>query len=98
MQNPKVIGECATCCRLVRLTKHHLIPKKTHARLKKQALTSQGELDEIILVCRTCHDGIHTFYDESTLATSYNTLEKLLNDEKLSRHFKWVSKLKKGLA
>jgi predicted HNH restriction endonuclease len=73
-----------------------LIPKKAHSLSKKRAELTDEELSEVILVCRTCHDAIHKFYDERTLALELNTLEKLLNDEKLKRHFKWVSKLKKN--
>lgn len=96
MQSSKHIGTCTTCCRESRLTKHHLIPKKAHSLSKKRADLTDEELSKVILVCRTCHDAIHKFYDERTLALELNTLEKLLSDEKLKRHFKWVSKLKKN--
>jgi len=96
MQSSKLRGICVTCFREARLTKHHLIPKKAHSASKKRAYFSDNELSEVILICRTCHDGIHDFYSEKTLAQEFNTLEKILNDEKLKAHFKWVSKLKKN--
>lgn len=96
MQSSKLIGICTTCQRESHLTKHHLIPKKAHSLSKKRAKLTDEELNGTILVCRTCHDAIHKFYDEKTLAVEFNTLEKILEDEKLCRHFKWVRKLKKN--
>lgn len=94
MQNSKTFGVCATCHRHTALTKHHLIPKKRHKKTKHSA--NGPALDEVIYVCRTCHDGIHDLYDEQTLAKHLNTLKKLTTDEKLQKHFAWVSKCKKG--
>lgn len=94
MQNSKTFGVCATCHRHTALTKHHLIPKKRHKKIRQ---TPSPTLDEVIYICRTCHDGIHDFYDERTLAKEYNTLEKLCADDTLQKHFIWVSKCKKGL-
>lgn len=93
MQNPKKHGRCATCGRKSPLTKHHLIPRKRHKYAKKH-FGGKG-ISEVIEICRTCHDGIHDLYDERTLAENFDTLEKLLYDERLQKHFRWVSKLKK---
>jgi predicted metal-binding protein len=93
MQNSKTIGVCLTCHRHTALTKHHLIPKKRH----KKQVHDESMLNEVIFICRQCHDGIHDFYDERTLAVCFNSLEKLLDDEALKKHFLWVSKCKKGL-
>ncbi len=93
MQNSKTFGTCATCHRHTPLTKHHLIPKKRHKKKKK--IQDKTVLDEIILICRQCHNGIHDFYDERTLAECYNTLDKIREDEMLQKHFLWVSKCKK---
>ena len=95
MQNSKFFGTCATCSRHTALTKHHLIPKKRYQKMKNSSFTVL--LDSVIYVCRTCHDGIHNLYDESTLAKEFNTLEKLCDNERLSKHFMWVSKCKKGV-
>jgi len=94
MQNSKTVGVCATCHRHTALTKHHLIPRKRHKKIK---YIPNSMRDEVIHICRTCHDGIHDIYDESTLAKEYNTLEKLCADTALQKHFKWVSKCKKGV-
>lgn len=51
-------------------------------------------LNHGINVCRLCHDGIHDLYDEMQLAKQFPTLESLLSDESLQRHFAWVAKKK----
>ncbi|HEY9189423.1 MAG TPA: hypothetical protein VIM88_01020 [Sulfurovum sp.] len=98
MQRSKTFGVCATCHRHVALTKHHLIPKKRDKKRHKKVKNISYELrDEVIYICRSCHDGIHDLYDERTLEKEYNTLEKLCADTVLNKHFKWVSKCKKGI-
>ncbi len=95
MQNSKTYGECLTCFRYTPLTKHHLIPKKRHKR--KNEIDQDRDLNDVIWICRMCHDGIHDIYDEQTLANQFNTLEKLTRDERLQKHFAWVAKCKKGI-
>lgn len=101
MQNPKRIDICQTCHRKKPLTKHHLIPKKRHKiekrHKKKKNRIEKEALNEVIYICRTCHDGIHTLYDERTLSEEFNTLQKLCEDSRLRKHFSWVSKCKKGI-
>ena len=62
-------------------------PTPTGSATKKQ-------LNVGVHVCRLCHRGIHRLYDELTLARDFNTLEQLLADEALAKHFAWVSKQK----
>lgn len=95
MQNSKTFGTCVTCHRHTPLTKHHLVPKKQHK--KKKYLDKDADRDAVIYICRQCHDGIHDFYDERTLAEGFNTLEKLCADKALQKHFAWVAKCKKGI-
>lgn len=45
-------------------------------------------------ICRPCHDGIHDLYSEMDLAKRLHTLESLLADEALRKHFAWVAKQK----
>lgn len=85
---------CPLCGREVDLTFHHLIPKKLHRRPRFKKAYTREERNVGIDICRTCHDGIHAFYDEMTLAKNFSTLEKLLADEKLARHFQWVARQK----
>ncbi|MFQ3188966.1 MAG: ABC-type sugar transport system ATPase subunit [Paraglaciecola sp.] len=57
--------------------------KKTY---KRQQLASG------IYICRQCHNGIHLLFDEMTLAKRFNTLENLLVNEALQKHFRWVAR------
>jgi hypothetical protein len=85
---------CETCGRATVLTFHHLIPRKLHRRPRFKRLYSRDELNQGIHVCRSCHRGIHRAYDEMTLGARFATLERLLNDPDLQRHFAWVAKQK----
>ncbi|WMS88176.1 HNH endonuclease [Pleionea litopenaei] len=86
------VGECETCHRRTFLTFHHLIPRKVHRRKRFQKLYSKDTLNQGVMICRQCHRGIHKCYDEVTLAERFNTLQLLLNDPQLEKHFQWVAK------
>ncbi len=88
---------CACCGRLVSLTFHHLIPRKMHRRKGFRKRFSKVELNAGVHICRKCHKGVHATYDEITLATRFDTLDKLLGDEALAAHFRWVSKQRESL-
>lgn len=74
------------------LTFHHFIPRKVHRRTFFRKHFSKAELASGVMVCRRCHDGIHSLYDEMTLARQFSSLQSLLADPGLCRHFQWVSK------
>ncbi len=97
MVNQAALPPCACCGRVVALTFHHLIPKKVHRRKGFRKRFSKDQLNVGVRICRKCHKGVHTLYDEITLATRFNTLEKLLADETLAAHFHWVSKQRESL-
>lgn len=89
------------CCELcgrgnVKLTFHHLIPKKAHRRRRFQLRHSKEELRRRGLrICRLCHNGIHDIIsNEIELAESYTTKELLLAHEGIARHVAWVAKQK----
>lgn len=86
------IGRCPCCSRTVPLTFHHLVPKKMHRRNRYKKQYSRENLNRGVYVCRRCHKGIHRIFDELTLAEKFNSLETLLLDERLAKHFRWVSK------
>lgn len=92
MSLPTRVGVCPCCGRTTRLTFHHLIPRHMHRRAFFRKHYSRDERNKGITICRQCHDGIHRFYSSMALAKELNTLDKLLNDEKLAAHFAWVSK------
>ncbi|NVJ62343.1 MAG: hypothetical protein HWE27_18290, partial [Gammaproteobacteria bacterium] len=76
------------------LTFHHLIPRKLHRRKRFQKLYSKQELNQGIEICRKCHRGIHKTYDEMTLGQEFNSLQLILSDTALLKHFHWVAKQK----
>lgn len=87
---------CPLCNRHVNLTFHHLIPKKVHGRNFFKKKYKKSELRAGIMICRLCHDGLHDFYDEMCLGKDYNTLDAILADPPLIKHFAWVAKQKAG--
>ncbi len=90
----RTLKHCATCGRETALTFHHLIPRKVHRRNHYRRKYDRDTLNRGIHICRSCHSGIHKSYDEMTLARQFNTLEALLADERLARHFAWVARQK----
>lgn len=50
---------------------------------------------QTIDICRPCHSMLHKSYDNITLAISYNTIDKLLQDEKILKFSKWHFKQKR---
>lgn len=59
--------------------KHHLIPK-----------CKRGS--ETILVCRACGDNLHQVFTIQELTKKYNTLEKILSNEKIQKWIVWIRK------
>ena len=89
-------GDCPLCRRTTALTFHHLIPKKMHRRRFFQKTYNRQQLAAGIYICRQCHNGIHTLFDEMTLAKHFNSLERLLLDEPLLKHCRWVARQRTG--
>lgn len=83
---------CSTCGRKTHLTFHHFIPRKVHRRAHFKKHFTKEELQMGVRVCRQCHNGIHRFYDEMTLAKEFADLPSLREDEKLQRFFAWVAR------
>ncbi len=87
-------GTCPLCGRHCHLSFHHLIPRKLHRRTFFRKQFSREQLNEGVMICRSCHNGIHRFYDEMTLAKQFDSLEALRRDPALQRHFEWVARQK----
>jgi hypothetical protein len=87
---------CQLCCREIKLTFHHLIPRKMHRRPRFKKHYSQAALNEGVMVCYDCHRAIHRFHDEMTLARDLHTLALLKADPALQKHIQWVSKQSVG--
>jgi len=76
---------CDLCEREVEtLTKHHLKPK-----------ARGGSKGDTIDVCLSCKDMIHQLISNKELDRKYDTLEKLLANEKIQKYIKWISNKKK---
>jgi hypothetical protein len=83
-------GQCLICERHTRLTRHHVFPRETHHRLIKKGYDAK-HLNTTIPICRMCHNAVHRFFSNDTLAESYYTIDLLLSDEKFHRYAKWAS-------
>lgn len=86
------IDQCPLCQRQLHLTFHHLIPKKVHRRKRFRKNFSASELARGVWVCRECHNAIHRFFDEMTLARELNELSLLQSEPRLIKHAEWLRK------
>lgn len=82
---------CALCGRSAATTRHHLVPRALHRRLKRRNGVQGRDLCATIPLCRPCHATLHQTFDERDLAENYDTLEKILADERMARWRKWLS-------
>ena len=85
-------GECEMCGREKDLTFHHLIPRTLHKNKWFKKNFSREEMDNGIDICQDCHSAVHDFIDEKQLGREFNTLEKLMEHEKVDDFVEWVSK------
>eukprot|EP00428_Durinskia_dybowskii_P072874 CAMPEP_0170407894 /NCGR_PEP_ID=MMETSP0117_2-20130122/28496_1 /TAXON_ID=400756 /ORGANISM="Durinskia baltica, Strain CSIRO CS-38" /LENGTH=190 /DNA_ID=CAMNT_0010665183 /DNA_START=47 /DNA_END=619 /DNA_ORIENTATION=+ len=86
-------GCCVLCERDLKLTRHHTIPREMHERVMKKFGTPKEVLNQTIPVCRMCHSAIHRFFTNKELAFEYNTLEKIVEDERVQKYAKWACNL-----
>ena len=63
-----------------------------HRRPRFRKRYDKAALAAGVMICRDCHAGIHRFYDEMKLAQELNTLDALMADAALARHFAWVAR------
>ncbi|KAI9219610.1 hypothetical protein BC828DRAFT_385726 [Blastocladiella britannica] len=87
-------GHCELCERgPMRLTFHHLIPRKTHRKLAARGIFTRAEMrTRGAMLCRQCHSMVHGTYDHETLATEYNTVEKLMTSEWIAAYARYQHK------
>eukprot|EP01105_Mastigella_eilhardi_P026632 TRINITY_DN7798_c0_g1_i1.p1 TRINITY_DN7798_c0_g1~~TRINITY_DN7798_c0_g1_i1.p1 ORF type:complete len:220 (-),score=65.98 TRINITY_DN7798_c0_g1_i1:67-705(-) len=86
-------GECELCEREMPLTKHHVIPREMHERYVKKGFTKKV-LNQGITICRPCHNAVHSFFDNKTLADKYNTVDTLLETEQMQKWIPYIRKQK----
>lgn len=77
---------CPLCTRQIPReleSRHHLVPKL------KGGKTSS---DNIVILCRPCHDKVHAVFTEAELARSYASIPLLLADPRIEKFARWISK------
>ena len=73
---------CELCNRKTdKLTKHHLLPRE-----------EGGKEEHISHICSDCHRQIHALYTNKELAIRLDTIDKLKEDEKISKYLKFIRK------
>ncbi|RUP43066.1 hypothetical protein BC936DRAFT_137676 [Jimgerdemannia flammicorona] len=86
-------GDCEMCLRPMPLTFHHLIPKMTHKKLIKRGLVAKEEaLTRGAYLCRPCHSAVHRTFPHMELSLKYNTVEKLMEDERIQKWVRYAEK------
>ncbi len=93
-QTSKKSGVCPICSRMETLTFHHLIPKTLHKNKWYKKNFTKERMGEGVYICRLCHNNIHIFIEEKDMGYEYNTLEKILNHEKVINYIPWATKQK----
>ncbi len=69
---------------------HHFIPRTLHSNKWFKKRFTREQMARGIHVCRYCHRAIHRIVpSEKELGRHYNTIEKLLQHEKLARYVAW---------
>jgi NMD protein affecting ribosome stability and mRNA decay len=86
-----MMEKCLICNRNIPanlLEEHHLIPKCLNKRKKYKKFPK----NQTIKVCIDCGNQIHQLFTEKELADNLNTLEKILENEKIINWQKWIAK------
>ncbi len=63
-------------------TRHHLVPKQKYHGKWKDA--------EIILICRSCHKQIHSFFTHNEL--KHMSIDELQTHPKVKKWVSWIQK------
>ncbi len=84
---------CEMCERDLPTTSHHLIPKQVHSKnWCKKMFTKEDMNKRRANLCRDCHPYLHKKFTHGELAKLYNTIEKILANEKVGKHIIWLKK------
>lgn len=94
-----MITNCEICGRINECNEHHLIPKTNHTNKWFKKRHTKEELNKTILICKSdCHKNLHKLIpNEKDLGKFYNTIEKLLENEKFKNYVEWIKKKDTGL-
>lgn len=84
------------CERDLPTTSHHLIPKQIHSKAWCKKMFTKEEMNgRRANLCRDCHPYLHKKFTHAELGKLYNTIEKILANEKVSKHIAWLKKQRK---
>jgi hypothetical protein len=81
---------CALCGREEKTTRHHLLPRTLHKRLKKRGVGPE-RLHETIDLCTPCHKHVHQTLSEKELAEDYATPEALFAHPEIAKWRDWLA-------
>lgn len=87
-------SSCELCDRQgMRLTRHHLIPRKMHnkARIRKR-FSREVCRTRVAMLCSDCHHQVHAVLSEKELADEWNELGRLREHPELARFVAWISR------
>eukprot|EP00696_Hemimastix_kukwesjijk_P010758 gnl/Hemi2/23541_TR7896_c0_g3_i1.p1 gnl/Hemi2/23541_TR7896_c0_g3~~gnl/Hemi2/23541_TR7896_c0_g3_i1.p1 ORF type:complete len:227 (+),score=85.32 gnl/Hemi2/23541_TR7896_c0_g3_i1:71-682(+) len=92
-------GSCKLCGSTTRITIHHLIPKLILKRLKKtqRANTKVDVSLYLVDVCRPCHNELHRLWGHGELASSYQTVDMILEAPEIQPYLLWKRKKERTL-
>lgn len=78
------MNTCPLCSREIPskfASKHHLVPK-----------LRGGKNGPVVVLCRSCHDKIHSVLTETELARNFASVDKLLLHPEIARFCRWIAK------
>lgn len=89
------------CCELcgrddTYLNFHHLIPRFVHGKGKFERQYEKDYMKHYgVWICKFgCHKTLHEFFSEKELAENFNSIDKILVNEKFQAYLKWYKKQK----
>jgi 5-methylcytosine-specific restriction endonuclease McrA len=93
------LGACELCSRKsVDLTRHHLIPRTRHSNKKSRQLYSREKAaTRLAMLCRACHQYVHTLLTEKELERGFNTIDRLREHPEIRKFVDWVRNKPAGL-
>ena len=88
---------CALCKRnTMKLTFHHLIPRKMHSKKYVKKNHPNIELNRYgINLCIPCHKQLHKLFTHRELALEYYSAERIIASERMKAAIKFNAKQKK---
>ena len=82
---------CELCGRQVSLTRHHLIPKRTHRFGVIRAKYSKTEVNSLIAyLYKVCHRHVHRTVKERQLAVNLNFVKLLRTHQDINAFVDWL--------